>query len=86
MSDYVKVKTLPQLAAELGLDRSTLVRLEQRGVIDKAPKVRRPVMGRVYDEALEKKVRKQIEHHYALQELEATRPEAPKGVLVKAPN
>lgn len=55
----VKVMTSTQMAADLGIDRSTLVRLEQRLVIPKAPLAPRnsPIQGRLYDETLAARVR-----------------------------
>jgi len=58
------VITLPQLAAKLGLDRSTLVRLEQRGKISKAPFINRPYVCRVYDADLEKKVTAEVQAYF----------------------
>ena len=82
MSEYVKVKTLPQIAAQLGVDRATLVRLEQRGVIPRAPKVRTPVQGRIYDAALEKEVIKAFQEYVRNRDDQITRPDAPKGKIV----
>lgn len=80
------VKTLPQLAEELGLHRSTLVRFEQRGIIPIAPIVGKPVQGRVYDAALEKKVKDAVDLYYkkkAIKRAEEGRPEAPKNFVVR---
>lgn len=84
MTNTVQVKTLPELAEELGLHRSTLVRLEQRGVIDKAPKVGKPIQGRVYDAALEAKVRKQLQAYFDARKIADAidRPPPPEGVLL----
>lgn len=43
--------TLPQVAKRLQLHRTTLLRMEQRGVIPKAKWVSHPIKGRVYNEA-----------------------------------
>lgn len=82
-TEPTRVKTLPTLAKELGLDRSTMVRLEQRGVISKAPMVGAPVQGRVYDEKLEAKVRGEVERYLARQAIKHEgRPPAPKNIVV----
>ena len=79
----VKVKTLPQLAKEIGLDRSTLVRMEQRGVISMAPIVNHPIQGRVYDAALEKKVKAEVARYLERKAAEqAGRPKAPTNIIV----
>ena len=81
---YVRVKTLPQLAEELGINRSTMVRLEQRGIIPMAPKVRTPIQGRVYDEALEKEVIKAYHAYMQGNRDNGARPMAPNGTIVVA--
>lgn len=82
-SDISLVKTLPTLAKELGIDRSTMVRLEQRGIIDKAPIVGKPIQGRVYDKALEAKVKKQFEDYMTRKSLALEgRPAAPKTFII----
>lgn len=42
--------TLPVVAKRLGLHRTTLLRLEQRGVVPKAKWATRPFNGRIYTE------------------------------------
>lgn len=77
------VKTLPTLAKELGIDRSTLVRLEQRGVIDKAPIVGKPIQGRVYDATLEKRVKAQVVAYLTKKNrAKEGRPDAPKDFII----
>lgn len=82
-NDTKLVKTLPQIAEKLGCHRSTLVRLEQRGVIDKAPIVGLPVQGRVYDAALEKIVTRQYDEYKASKgRTDEGRPTAPDNFIV----
>lgn len=83
-SDTKVVKTLPQLAEEIGVHRSTLVRLEQKGIIDKAPLVGKPVQGRVYDPELEKRVKFQVEKYLEKRNrANEGRPDAPKNFIIK---
>lgn len=78
-----KVITLPVLAKELGIDRSTLVRLEQRGVISKAPFVGFPVQGRVYDAALVRTVKAEFGRYTAKKLAEQVkRPAAPEAFVL----
>jgi len=51
MEHRIKVITLPLLAKKLGVHRSTLKRMEDRGLIPKAKWIERPIKGRVYTEA-----------------------------------
>ena len=82
-TDISLVKTLPTIAKELGMNRSTLVRLEQRGVIDMAPVVGKPIQGRVYDKKLEAKVKAQIAAYLTKKNLaNANRPNAPKTFII----
>src|SRR5690606_6639716 len=77
------VKTLPQLAAELGVDRSTMVRWEQKGIIPLAPLAGKPVQGRVYDKDLERKVKAAVDKHLQKRAIAAAnRPKAPKNFIV----
>ena len=82
MPEYVAMKSLPQLAEALGVDRSTLVRLEQRGVIPKAPKIKTPFQGRAYDEALEKAVIKAFQAYTRAKTDESERPIVPSNVVI----
>lgn len=81
----VKVMTSTQMAADLGIDRSTLVRLEQKLVIPKAPLAppNSPVQGRLYDAALATKVREAFAKHQrkSLADREG-RPAPPKSFIV----
>lgn len=81
----VKVMTSTQMAKDLGIDRSTLVRLEQRLVLPKAPFAppNSPVQGRIYDAALATRVRAAYAKHCekALAEREA-RPKPPSNFIV----
>lgn len=79
------VKTLPQLAEEIGVHRSTLVRLEQRGIISPAPVVGKPIQGRVYDAKLEATVKKEVAEYFRQRDIAANmkRPEAPSNLIVK---
>jgi hypothetical protein len=55
----VKVLSSTHMAAALGINRSTLVRLEQRLIIPLAPlaPANSPIQGRLYDAGLAKQVR-----------------------------
>lgn len=81
----VKVMTSTQMAADLGIDRSTLVRLEQRLIIPKAPlaPTNSPVQGRLYDEALATRVRAAFAKHQqkTLADREG-RPAPPKSFVI----
>jgi len=81
----VKVMTSTQMAADLGIDRSTLVRLEQRLIIPKAPLAppNSAVQGRLYDAALANRVRAAYAKHTekALADREA-RPKPPKAFII----
>lgn len=52
------VYTLPQLAKKLGIHRVTLMRMEQRGVLEQAKWAGPPVNGRVYTEEDAREVEK----------------------------
>jgi hypothetical protein len=56
--------TLPQVAKRLELHRTTLLRMEQRGVIPKAKWTVRPFKGRVYTEADIKAIEKALEEYF----------------------
>lgn len=82
-SDVSLVKTLPTLAKELGIDRSTMVRLEQRGIIDMAPVVGKPIQGRVYDKKLEATVKAQVRAYMLAKNRQTEgRPDAPKDFII----
>lgn len=78
------VWTSTRMAQRLGVNRSTLVRLEQRGILPLAPKVR--VIGRVYDAALQRATITAFDKYMAAQAAKDAdafeRPDAPKKVLV----
>ena len=78
------VWTTTRMAAYLGINRSTLVRLEQRGLVPLAPKVR--VTGRVYDAALQRATinafNKYMQAQAAKDNDSFQRPDAPKKILV----
>lgn len=81
----IKVLTSTQMAADLGIDRSTLVRLEQRLVIPKAPlaPANSAVQGRLYDAALANRVRAAFKKHQAKQLADREgRPAPPKSFVV----
>ena len=59
----ILVYTIRQLARKLGIDRSTLIRMEQKGQIMKARWAPKPIDGRVYTEEDVAIVMKQIEEH-----------------------
>lgn len=58
--------TMPQLAKKLGYHRTTLKRMEDRGIIDKPPMITHPVRGRFYSEADAEKVQADIDAYVAL--------------------
>lgn len=58
--------TMPQLAKKLGVHRTTLKRMEDRGIIDKPGMINKPVRGRFYTEADAAKVEADIDAYFAL--------------------
>lgn len=78
------VWTSTRMAQRLGVNRSTLVRLEQRGILPLAPKVR--VTGRVYDAALQRATITAFDKYMEAQAAKDAdafgRPDAPKKILV----
>lgn len=70
--------TLPQVAKRLGHHRTTLLRMEQRGVIPKATWALKPIRARVYTEADIKIV------EAALTEYFSHKPGGGEGLLLSA--
>jgi hypothetical protein len=60
--ERVPALTLPAFARKVGLHRTTLLRMEQKGIITKAPTLRGTQM-RVYDEDLQKICEKEIQEY-----------------------
>lgn len=81
----VKGYTSFQLAKHIGINRSTLVRLEQRGVIPKPKRMAgHPVNGRFYDEG-EKIAITNTVNHYLDKQLESRVQVAPHQNLINRP-
>lgn len=82
-SPPVQVLTSTQMAAALGINRSTLVRLEQRGILPKAPITPPPHSGRVYDAVLVNLTRKAYAKYRLTTERKdmAERPDAPRSFV-----
>lgn len=59
-NDTTEVLTLPGLAAKVGRHRTSLLRLEQKGIISRAPTYQGV---RVYDDAMVKKVEAELQAH-----------------------
>jgi hypothetical protein len=79
IEEQTTVWTLQQVAAEMGLHRSTIVRMEQRNLLPKAKWAGPPVNGRVYDAKDKKAMKAILDAHFASKTGHSDR------VLVKAP-
>jgi hypothetical protein len=65
IEEETTVWTLQQLAAEVNLHRSTLVRMEQRNLLPKAKWAGPPINGRVYTGEDKKKIKAILLAHFA---------------------
>lgn len=59
---------MPQLAKRLNLHRTTLKRMEDRGVILPGKWIEKPVRGRVYTEEMVKAIEKQVADYFEAQQ------------------
>jgi hypothetical protein len=59
------VYSLPQLAKKLGYHRTTLKRMEDRGVIPKPPRITFPFKGRAYTEKMAAEVEKKLADYFS---------------------
>jgi hypothetical protein len=57
--------TLTQVAKRLDLHRTTVLRMEQRGLIPKAKWIQKPIRGRIYTEADIKVIEAKVEEYFA---------------------